>query len=72
MWQWVEDCYHGDYNEAPTDGSAWITGDCSRRVVRGGSWYFDPRLLRSAVRDWDSTVNRNYVVGFRIGRTLTP
>ena len=36
VFQWVQDCY--DYNGAPTDGSAWTSGDCSRRVVRGGSW----------------------------------
>ena len=36
--QWVQDCYHGNYDGAPTDGSAWTSGDCSNRVVRGGSW----------------------------------
>src|SRR5262249_50321120 len=73
VWQWVEDCYHDDYNEAPTNGSAWITiSDCSRRVVRGGSWIVDPKDLRSADRDWDSTGNRGNNFGFRVGRTLTP
>ena len=51
VWQWVQDCYHDNYNGAPTDGSAWTSGDCSRRVVRGGSWYNIPRVLRSAYRD---------------------
>ena len=32
VWQWVQDCYHGNYDGAPTDGSAWTIGDCSRRV----------------------------------------
>ena len=50
VWQWVQDCYHDDYNGAPTDGSAWTSGNCSRRVVRGGSWIGVPRPLRSAVR----------------------
>ena len=72
VWQWVQDCYHDNYNGAPTDGSAWTSGDCSRRVVRGGSWDHFPRFLRSAVRDWDSTDDRNDVLGFRVGRTLTP
>jgi formylglycine-generating enzyme required for sulfatase activity len=72
VWQWVEDCYHGDYNEAPTDGSAWITGDCSRRVVRGGSWYSGPRVLRAANRGRFSTDLRDLFLGFRVGRTLTP
>jgi formylglycine-generating enzyme required for sulfatase activity len=38
-WQWTADCYHDNYNGAPTDGSVWITGNCnSAHVVRGGSW----------------------------------
>jgi formylglycine-generating enzyme required for sulfatase activity len=42
-WQWTADCYHDSYNSAPADGSAWTTGDCSSgRVVRGGSWDFNP------------------------------
>ncbi len=72
VWQWVEDCHHDDYNDAPRDGSAWTSGDCSLRVVRGGSWYSDPRILRSAVRDGFSTDSRNGSLGFRVGRTLTP
>jgi formylglycine-generating enzyme required for sulfatase activity len=38
VWEWVEDCYHGNYEGAPTDGSAWLEDDCSERVIRGGSW----------------------------------
>ena len=53
VWEWVEDCWHGDYEGAPTDGSAWTSGgDCGSRVLRGGSWYFVPGFLRSANRDW--------------------
>ena len=69
--EWTQDCYHGSYNGAPADGSAWIAGgDCSRRVLRGGSWYNDPQDLRAANRDWDSTGSRSNRVGFRVGRTL--
>jgi formylglycine-generating enzyme required for sulfatase activity len=38
VWAWTEDCWHDNYNGAPADGLAWASGDCSRRVVRGGSW----------------------------------
>jgi formylglycine-generating enzyme required for sulfatase activity len=72
VWQWVEDCDHADYNEAPTDGSAWITGDCSNRGVRGGSWLNGPQFLRSAFRGWYSPGHRDLGLGFRVGRTLTP
>ena len=70
--QWVQDCYHDDYNGAPTDGSAWTSGDCSARVIRGGSWNFNPQYLRSANRNLLPTGFRNYFGGFRVGRTLTP
>ena len=38
VWEWVEDCYNASYEGAPTDGTAWASGDCGRRVLRGGSW----------------------------------
>jgi formylglycine-generating enzyme required for sulfatase activity len=73
VWEWTEDCVHGDYNGAPQDGSAWIAdGDCGRRVVRGGSWIYNPQNLRSAHRDRDSTGTRYDNLGFRVARTLSP
>jgi formylglycine-generating enzyme required for sulfatase activity len=72
VWQWVEDCRHSDYNGAPSDGSAWTTGDCKYRVVRGGSWNLGPQILRSANRSWDAAGIRDLDLGFRVGRTLTP
>jgi formylglycine-generating enzyme required for sulfatase activity len=50
VWDWTEDCWNADYEGAPTDGSAWTSGDCSKRVVRGGSLNGNPPLLRSAFR----------------------
>jgi formylglycine-generating enzyme required for sulfatase activity len=70
--QWTADCYHDSYKGAPPDGSAWTTGDCRRRVLRGGSWLNDPRDLRAANRLWFPTAFRSYHIGFRVGRTLTP
>ena len=72
VWEWVEDCWNGRYAGAPSDGSAWETGDCGRRVLRGGSWNYGPWDLRSANRSRDSTGLRNYFIGFRVARTLTP
>ena len=71
-WSWVEDCWHDDYKGAPNDGSAWTTGDCGRRVLRGGSWINDPRNLRVALRNWFNPVIRNGSIGFRLARTLNP
>ena len=72
VWEWVEDCWNGSYRGAPSDGSAWTSGDCARRVLRGGSWHFSPRGLRSAIRFRYSTGNRDSHAGFRVARTLTP
>lgn len=73
VWEWVEDCWHENYNGAPEDGEAWLTGgDCSRRVVRGGSWGDPPRFLRSAFRFYAPSGDRYDSSGFRIARTLTP
>jgi formylglycine-generating enzyme required for sulfatase activity len=68
--EWVQDAYHENYTGAPADGSAWESGDTSRRVLRGGSWYDNPRLLRSASRDWGTPDYRVDVTGFRLARTL--
>jgi formylglycine-generating enzyme required for sulfatase activity len=74
LWEWVEDCWHVNYQGAPTDGSAWTTScrESGRRVVRGGSWLYDPQFLRSASRTGTTSVDRDFSLGFRVGRTLTP
>jgi formylglycine-generating enzyme required for sulfatase activity len=70
VWEWTQDCQNGSYDGAPSDGSAWTTGDCGLHVLRGGSWFSDPSFFRSAIRDWDSTGDSNYDGGFRVARTL--
>ena len=72
VWEWVEDCWNGSYRGAPSDGSAWESGNCGLRVVRGGSWYSIPWILRSAYRNWNTTGDRSDDAGFRVARTLTP
>ena len=72
VWEWVEDCWNWSYAGAPTDGSAWESGNCSGRVLRGGSWSNLPRNLRSAYRYLSTTGSWLNNVGFRIARTLTP
>ena len=67
--EWVEDCWHTNYKAAPQDGRAWLEedgGECSRRVLRGGSWLYMPEALRSASRGRYNPVTRNDNVGFRV------
>jgi formylglycine-generating enzyme required for sulfatase activity len=68
--EWATDCLNKSYDGAPTDGSAWLSGNCSLRALRGGAWNSSAANLRSANRDWDAVgfrVNRN---GFRVARGL--
>ena len=68
--EWVEDCWNGSYAGAPEDGSAWESGDCGRRVLRGGSWGFYPGNRRAAYRVWFDAGGRYDSIGFRVSRTL--
>ena len=68
--EWVEDCWAKSYDGAPADGSARLTGDCSKRVLRGGAWGYSPKDLRSAYREAVQADQRYYHVGFRLVREL--
>jgi formylglycine-generating enzyme required for sulfatase activity len=70
VWEWVEDCWNGDYRGAPVHGSARTTGACDQRLIRGGSWSDDPRYLRSAYRYGYDPGFRMYDIGFRLARDL--
>ncbi len=73
VWEWVEDCWHGSYNDTPSEGSAWVSsGGCGGHVLRGGSWRYGPRDLRSAIRGGAGSGTRNSNIGFRVARTLEP
>ena len=64
--QWVEDCWHKNYQGAPVDGSAWTGGDCSSHVLRSGSWKNDSRYVRPSNRDGYDTNVRYPTHGFRV------
>ena len=71
VWEWVEDCWLSDYKYAPANGSALTReGDCSRRVLRGGSWYNFSFNLGSAYRYELPIGTKNAMVGFRVARDL--
>jgi len=67
VWEWCEDTYQPDYQKAPRDGRAWIIADNKQvRVLKGGSWFVDPRNCRSAVRAWEVTAIGLKDLGFRV------
>ncbi|QQS13136.1 MAG: formylglycine-generating enzyme family protein [Rhodospirillales bacterium] len=72
-WEWTGDCWAPNLTGAsPTGayrGTAGLPGDCSLRVVRGGSWNFHPRSSRAAGRGWGSVGYRDDDLGFRVART---
>jgi formylglycine-generating enzyme required for sulfatase activity len=74
VWEWVQDCYYEDYDKTVMDGSVQsmdARGDCTFGMVfRGGGWDNSPLSLRSANRDWFSSVIRFSNLGFRLARTL--
>ena len=72
VWEWTQDCWHDGYAGAPSNGEAWESGDCSVRVLRGGSWFDRPWGLRSASRFGNTAGDRDDDVGVRLTRTLTP
>ena len=74
VWEWVEDCWHDNYEGAPTDGRAWTRGCAGsvRAVVRGGAWGCFPRNLRAAFRLRVSPSGRSSSVGFRLVQDLNP
>jgi formylglycine-generating enzyme required for sulfatase activity len=72
-YQLLQDCWHGNYDGAPTDGSAWREENCSWHVIRGGGWTANIDGLRSAKRSSVSETNaRENDIGIRVGRTLRP
>ena len=74
VWQWTEDCWNPSYRGAPADGTAWTSGDCGRRVLRGGSWSNLPKFIRAAARSSGGAPGRDVDysgdAGFRVARSI--
>ena len=66
VWEWVMDCWNTSYTGAPTDGSAWLEGDCVRRGFRGGGYGDIPRFARSTLRNRTDANYRKDDIGFRL------
>jgi len=68
--EWVGDCYNTTYAGAPIDGSAWSSGDCSQRLLRGSGWGSTPEFERSAMRNSNLRSYQYFTIGFRVARAL--
>jgi len=67
VWQWCEDMWHSNYEGAPTDGKAWTADPAEgSRVLRGGSWFLNPRYCRGSCRGRSGPAMRNGNLGFRV------
>jgi formylglycine-generating enzyme required for sulfatase activity len=72
VWEWCEDDWHDNYDNAPTDGTSWIDAKSKEsnktlHPLRGGSWLYDPLHCRSAYRyTYDYFINRINNIGFRV------
>jgi len=69
VWEWVQDCWHDNYQKAPHEGNIWSGGDCSRRMLRGGGWNSPANFARSAVRGSYSPQLNDPDNGFRLARS---
>ncbi|MGF1547360.1 MAG: SUMF1/EgtB/PvdO family nonheme iron enzyme [Thiotrichales bacterium] len=66
VWEWCQDRWHDNYDGAPTNGTAWESGDKVARVLRGGSWFNYPTGCRAASRGSFDPGARSYLIGFRL------
>jgi len=68
--EWVADCYHGNYQGAPNDGSAWVEKDCSERVARGGAYNKPGDSLHTTRRFRFQQDTKLPMLGFRVAREV--
>ncbi|MFZ4634822.1 MAG: SUMF1/EgtB/PvdO family nonheme iron enzyme [Saprospiraceae bacterium] len=70
VWEWCADCWNDNYQGVPTDGSAWTSGNCDRRVLRGGSWLNEVNYCQVSYRAGLFPDDVSDDIGFRIVRTV--
>jgi formylglycine-generating enzyme required for sulfatase activity len=70
VWEWVSDCWHRNYQGAPSDGKSWDDANCTVKVIRGGSWRNDKTYVHSASRFKYDTYVRYLLNGFRVARSM--
>ncbi|MEM6985804.1 MAG: SUMF1/EgtB/PvdO family nonheme iron enzyme [Pseudomonadota bacterium] len=66
VWEWCQDTWHGNYEGAPVDGSAWVGDQHGERVIRGGSWFYSAHGCRAAFRSAALHSEAEDGLGFRV------
>ncbi len=69
--EWTGDCWSANHQGAAEDGAARTSGDCSRRVIRSGSWYYIPKLMAASARERHPATLWSYTIGLRVVRELS-
>ena len=70
VWDWTADCWNDNHRGHSGTGAAVLTGDCRHRVLKGGSWFHPPMLMRAAARTRASTDLRANSIGLRVVRNI--
>ena len=71
VWEWVQDCWHNSFHQAPSDAVAWDDQpNCSARVIRGGSWRDSAAYMVSSTRSSEEASARQSLNGFRVARDI--
>ena len=70
VWEWTEDCYRGNLQDQPSNGTPFLEEACPKRVVRGGGWDYGPLYLRTSYRGAWNPEEGFANFGFRIARDL--
>jgi formylglycine-generating enzyme required for sulfatase activity len=70
VWEWVSDCWHNSYQNAPGDGHTWDAPGCNMRVIRGGSWREGSDYMLTSTRFKYSQSVRQSQDGFRVAKDL--
>ena len=68
--EWVHDCWHDNYKDAPKTAETWEGGDCAYRVVRGGAYSTPPQSIRNSKRDKFKSDQPYDHIGIRVVREI--
>ena len=68
--EFVQDCWSKSHHALPLDAKPKITKNCQSRVIKGGAWYYLPKVSRSASRARNDTRVFSYFIGFRVFREI--